>query len=195
MLIDITTSGINYHLERNYDILLKAPKEQIRSWDVCNFPLRHGRWHREIAGLGGTIFNGSITYRRSLITADFLSCPGLRLKTLPVQCFLWLREWFRMIGKGAMDTARYSWRRWWTAGDSEGLVIRQLTGSMWGRAQAEDEWIGSINGKAYPRKRFICTPLQLDFDKSWWLYRGVRVWDRELLQKPGNLMRGSNSGR
>jgi hypothetical protein len=94
-----------------------------------------------------------------------------------------------------MVTVPYYWRRWWTAGDSEEPVIRQLTGSMWGRAQAEDEWIGSINGKAYPRKRFICTPSQLDFDKSWWLCKGVRLWDRELLQKPGNLRRVSYSGR
>jgi len=118
------------------------------------------------------MFNGSVIYRRSSITADFLFSLGFRLRILPVQCLLWLREWYRMIGKKYMVIVRYFWRAWLIKEDSRGPVIRRRIGNMWERRLVEGEWTVNIKGKGCHGKIFTSTPLPPDFGKLCCVCRG-----------------------
>jgi hypothetical protein len=116
---------------------------------------------------------GGAIYRRSSITADSLFFLGFGLKILPVQCLLWLRGWYRMIGKGYMDIVRYFWRPWLIKEDSGEPVIRRLIGLMWERRLVEEGWTVGVKGKGSARKRYTSTPLHPDFGKLYSVCRGA----------------------
>jgi len=172
----IITWGINCPLAHSCAILLNLVQPVILLV-VFNFPARLGKWRHGTDGLVGVKSSARSTYKRSLITAGFSFFLGLRSKTLPVHHFLWLPRPCRMIGKAATATARFLWKHWLTGNDSKALAIRRPTGYTWVKRRAADGWIVTTSNTAQRSRRFLFTPLHLDFAKNWRDCKRGALWD------------------
>gem|GEM_PF-3336739 len=108
------------------------------------------------------------------------SCPGLRLKILPVRLLRWLSGPCRMIGNAATAITRFLWKHWLTGNDSKALAIRRPTGYTWEKRWAAGGWTGTTISKAWRSRRFMFTLLHPDFVKNWRDCKRRTPWDLRL---------------